>query len=291
MNTTPVIRATALMIFSSFVFFINPSEASPRATFSGQGSADAPNMSDPDGFPGTLGDGWDGSWERLIQFKSTVEADEAVMDTNPFDSQSGDYLRLNYRRIEGETGSRAGVVRAISNDTSSGGIDSTKPYTVKFQFRLDDVSPPFSEITDQITFAESVEVNSGGPSEVDRWIMIYRGGSTRRKDDGGVWTAFQGGGTNGEPVDFGPQNSAIEPGIVCNVAVMVDPVEGVWDAEISYDGTFFKASEGNGGAPLNLRNTEPPVDPTQLSFRASRNGDGKSLAWSIDNIEIAAGND
>lgn len=260
-------------------------QAAPSDTFESTGAMAAPDIGNPDGFPGTPGNGWATSWELATQ-DTRSEIDANVIDTEPFEPGSGGYLQLAYTRHGGNAGSRAGIVRQISNFAADGGIDQLAPYEIKFQFRIDEASGEFNQLTDQIVFAESLEMNEGNPSSKDRWVFLYRGGSGKPGEIGGIWTAFFHGFVNDGPLVFGPKNFSIQPGTVCEATVSVDPVEGTWDVEISYQGEVFRASDANTGLPLKLMNKAEPVEPTILSFRTSRNGNGSTLLWSIDNVQL-----
>lgn len=268
--------------------FSTQTMASPQATFSGEGSAEKPSMDKVDDFPGIDGDGWLDSWQMISQKPDAVSVEAAIVKEKPLSADSGNRLQISYERLGGKNGNRAGVVRQFSNEFGSGGIDPLKPYQVKFQFRLDQVSGNFSDQGDQVTFAGSTKLSRKGLSEDEEWVVIYSG--RRARLEGGDWMAIQRN-EKGEtkPFHFGPDGQSLDLDAVYEVTISIDPSAGIWDAEVSRDGVTFRASEANDGLPLQLLKPADAEGARFLSFRTSRDGEGKTMTWSIDNVAVLPG--
>lgn len=256
-------------------------EATSTLTFAGGGSSEDPNPSEVDAFPGLAGQGWADGWKLESQSTDETKVEAAVKSDSPFAGGGDQYLQIKYTRLgDGTTGARAGVMRSFDGLPGAGGLDVTTPYKVRFLFRVDDFSEPLDSPQDHFNFSGETSERLRGIGANSMWALSLSGG-------GGGWRAWNGDGAgDATPINFGPDNLGIEPGTIFGVEVHVDSVTNRYDVHLHYAGTVYRASDNNEGEWLGVRDNYDLPNATTLSFRSTRSGEGRSVTWALDYIQV-----
>lgn len=268
------------MLFVGILGCALPSFASGnslRLDFSGGGSQEDPNFSVVDAYPGMAGEGWQTEWKEVNRAKRAALKLQ-VRDQDPFSPNSGAYLQMAYEDLDGDVSATSGVQRSFSVAANDKGIDSTQPYKVRLQFRLESASEDFTTAADLIVFSgatalkgDKADAAAKEDDAKDAWMVTFRPTLG--------WMTRSGSGQSLQRIS--PKTVVLQPGVIWTVTVSLRPANSQYDVEIaSSDGQQFEKRD----IACNELLSSPP--PAFLNFALSRKGTGKTAIWSIDNIEV-----
>lgn len=235
---------------------------------------DGEGTTSPDQYMGTAGDGWEAGWNRRLGSNGTTTF--SVLNTNPLNG-GGNYLQVEYTRTGLGATNRAGVARPFT--TGTGGVDMTKPYTISFDFRVDNLDG-WNSANDQLVFSSESTTTIGAYGVDIPWSLTIRGDNLWRVTNGNG----EGDFSNLEFTSLGLTSIAVNT--VYTVEVFVDPINQGYDLVISAGANTWRASDLNGNQLLGFRTNEEAHLANVLQFRATVNDVNDNIQWSMDNIVV-----
>ena len=207
-----------------------------------------------DAYPGTSGDGWARSWQRLNMYESLDElvtgeatvvssGDAGYQELSPGD---GAYLH-NVSNVAPDASYR--VETALSRDYKGApGIDYTREHTISFKIRLDeDVDGTGTTFTnaDDRYYLFDLSSESTGPNAAASWMIFAAGGETSYIGAGNVgeWTFYDGDQDGASPLleNNVDTNIALVQGGVYEFTIVVDPETQTYDATVDDGNSSFSA--------------------------------------------------
>jgi len=251
------------------------SQAAIIADFSGGEGTSSPNQ-----FKGMAGEGWLDGWNSRNGSNGTTTF--TVESTAPLRTGAGNYLKIDYQRNDTGGSNRAGVARPFAT-TGPTGVDIAQPYTISFDFRIDELKG-WDASGDQIAFSSENVTTIGSFAGTAPWALWLRA-------DKPGWQVRDGNGAGGgDFLDFAELGlDTIEVGAVYSVTVEMDPLVGRYDLTIRVGTKVYRASDLNGGDWLGFGGTTQEAKAFNvLQFRATMNGEEDGIAWSMDNLRVAA---
>lgn len=243
-----------------------------KLEFTEGGSTSEPNYSAVDAYPGSEGEGWEWEW-TTVGGPTRSALNVEVREETPFSSDSQTYLQMEYTDLAPGVSDKTGVQRAFSTEAGSEGIDPTKPYHIRFQFRLDSASEEFATKWDNVMFSGSIATETPGVPRggEDLWELNYRWELGWLVKVRGTESVHR----------FGPANLRLQPGVIWTVKISLRPDLSLLDIELEdSEGLLLETR----GLEVDLMPSGSP--PAFLNFLMSRKGTGKTATWSIDNIEV-----
>ncbi len=227
----------------------------------------------PDQYPGGVGAGWLAGWTTTANPAAPVAS---VENTLPINS-SGNYL---------------GVSSSNNNDNAIGrrfasglgtSVDVTAPVTITLDLRVDALTG-WDSTNDYITVhgnttAAGVNYNVSGNSS-----FIIRGYASSPSGgvNGGEWLFYNGAGNGGgfNVANFQNSGMAITAGKTYRFTITTDPTNKKYTASI-FDGTNTVTTT----TPMGWRSA---AASTSIAFNQKVNAGTDSIAYSIDNLTVAA---
>lgn len=243
------------------------------------------NFSDGEGtiladqFKGKAGEGWTAGWNSRNGSNGTTTF--VVENTHPLVSGGGNYLKIGYKRTGAGDSNRAGAARPFATSGALG-VDTTKAYTISFDFRIDTLTG-WSDSSDQIAFSSESTTSIAAFSGSAPWALWLRA-------DKPGWQVRNGNGTGGGSyLDFGEIGlDTITIGAIYSITIEMDPLAQKYDLTISVDDKVYRASTLNNGQWLGFGGTGAQATASNvLQFRSTMGGVGDEVIWSMDNIRVA----
>ncbi len=230
-----------------------------------------------DQYKGIAGDGWATPWSSRNGSNGVTTI--GVQSTTPFGEGMGNYLQLHYIRNATPTATnRAGVAREFAR-VGPGSIDTTKPYTISFDFRPD-LLTGWSAATDQIVFSSEQSATIGSPVADTPWAIQIRA------DTG--WNIFSGNGTGTlQTTNLTSLGlTGLTVGQIYSITVYMDPLQNAFDLTVTTGGVTYRASEANGDALFGFRTSSTAATASFLQFRMVSDANGDAFQFSLDNVAV-----
>lgn len=246
-----------------------PCQAATIAQFDGGNSSTI-----IDAYPGMAGAGWAGAWQTATGNGGSFSLGPTVVATTPLSPGGGNYLTATVASTG--SGSQGAVVRQYQ---TFGEVDLTKPHTIRFKYRPEDLAN-FTDGEDRFQAFAAPSVNHGTNDQSD-WMILGQGGDWGGVPVAGKWVVYDGA-KDGAPFSA---SSLINTGIsvvagrTYDFAVTVHPGAREWDVTV-FDGinTYTRLN-------LGFRRSGTGVGP-YLHFGGRANAAGESRPFSIDAVEI-----
>ncbi len=220
-----------------------------------------------DGYIGTGGDGWLGSWAPFTSPAATATFSNSVLNTNPLNG-GGNYLDANFT-YAGASGVGQGTTnRGFSTET----VDVSAPVRYTFDYRIDTA---LSNGNQNYKVFNRVGGTASGTDSNDTWVIhaIYNSPSST------TWYVLDGNGAGGA---FSNINTGFEvvAGTVYSFIIDTDPANKSWGISIT-DGISTYTNENIG---FRVNSTS---DGNFLHFGASASP-GSTIGFSLDSLSIAS---
>jgi hypothetical protein len=195
------------------------------------------NGTDPDGFPGSAGNGWGSQW-----WDGDDPVTATITNDDPLSAGGGNYL---HNASCSNDHKALTVARRYYEGTEGGVIDLTKPHTVEFKIRIDEDiwdenSTFWDDTNDRYQIFDYNQWRDGGTTLSASWAITCIGAEWSAlgvtSDMVGNWVFYDGianGTWGGSMVD---SEIAVTPGAVYEFTVTVDPDNQEWDVSVT-DGT------------------------------------------------------
>jgi len=226
-------------------------------------------------FPGSASDtGWANAW-------SGGGGTSGLSSANPINS-SGSY----YSFVSGS----ANVNYSIRRQLDSSIFNSTTPYTISWDYRLDSDISLFSGADHRINFGSSANLNDSGSNASTGWLVGVKAQGYGGSALNGYWFFYDhanpSSGLDGPYNESNMSSTGIlmEQGKVYSFTLEVDPASKTYSASITVDGDPASTVTQTG---LNFRNQTSNQSHLNLymgQFTTANEG----FASSLDNLTINA---
>ena len=222
---------------------------------------------DPDGYAGKAGNGWATAW-------SATAASPTVTRTNPIGNDGDKFLSVP------NTGT-APIIRRQFGSTDD--LDVTQPHTVTWSWRFDgEWADVGGDANDRIHFFAAADAQTG-TNAANAWLVGMVAHSSFYEK---YWYAFDGTTSSSwAKANHKSTGMLVQPGVVYDFKVVVDPTHGTYDATIS-DGTTTVTLPH-----LTFRNRSTLSDGISwdyLHFGANAGTSGDDITFALDSVRISS---
>lgn len=216
------------------------------------------SVSETNGYPGVAGDGWQGPW---LMAPAGTPAQVTVSKESPIGKASGAFLKMVLEPDNPDL-----LAAAIFREMAVNDLDTTRPYRVEFDLRLD--YPTEGEADMCFASASSTAGNPGTGPTCTWMIRSSRSG----------WLLGNGDGNGG--ARWINSGMSCRPEEVYHFVVTVDPAASQWKVEIKadhdrveQDQLGFRQASADGGR--------------FIYFGTALNDVGAKGGFSLDSLSIA----
>jgi hypothetical protein len=235
----------------------------------------------PDSFTGTAGNGWTGAWATGSTQGNLVAG---VLSTTPLNG-GGNYLGATVTAT-----SFAGQADVYRSYTSTGDLQTTGPYTIQFDFRVDETSSHYaSNFTNRFDVyafggaSNGTKLDEGTGGAFETWRIDFFGATAFGVARGHF--GFEDGDRTGSTTVSGLQNDIdsglmVIPGTTYHFTINIDPATRSWQGSVT-DGTLSYTS-----GILGFRSSE--FDSLAIWFNGRADVSGETRAFAVDSIRISA---
>lgn len=215
-------------------------------------------VSETDGYPGVVGEGWKSAWKIAPQ---GTPAQVAITKGRPLGDAVAPYLKLVLEPSSPET-----LAAAIYREIAVNELDTTKPYQICFDLR-----PDFPMVSDMDMCFASGSSTAGNPGTgpTCTWML---------KASRSGWHLGNGDGNGG--ATWVKSGMECRPEEVYHFVVTVDPAASKWKVEVSAGGDRVESEE------LGFREASPDGGRF-IYFGTALSDAGVKGGFSLDSLSIA----